>query len=468
MSPLSPAKQNLEESRALRNYGFHIALCVLLLWSSGCGGNSAPAAGSPPGSVGRYPLEVSSNGRYLVDQDNQPFLITGDSPQALIAQLSESEADFYFATRAAGGFNTVWINLLCKPETGGRPDGSTFDGIVPFNTPDNLATPNERYFLRADAMIRLAAKHGIVVLLNPIETLDWLPLLRSNGEAVARAYGRFVGSRYRSYDNIIWFHGNDFQDWEDRDDTALVQAVARGIQETDERHIQTVLLEFPTSGSLDDESWRPLIQLNSSYTYFPTYAQVLKDYNRPNFLPTFLAEASYEFEREGTSAHNLRKQEYWALLSGAAGQMYGNRFVWQFLDGWEDNLHTPGAEQVRHVKSLFSGRAWYNLIPDQDHVVVVSGLGTFSESGGITGNAYLTAAATPDGTLAIAYLPTRRTITVDMSRFSTVARARWYDPTAGRFQEISSALPNRGTLQLTPPAANEEGTDDWLLVIEAD
>ena len=171
--------QNLEESRALRNYGFHIVLCVLLLWSSGCGGNSAPAAGSPPGSVGRYPLEVSSNGRYLVDQDNQPFLITGDSPQALIAQLSESEADFYFATRAAGGFNTVWINLLLRSlKAGGRPDGSTFDESS-HSTRRIILPPNERYFLRADAMIRLAAKHGIVVLLNPIETLDWLPLLEA-------------------------------------------------------------------------------------------------------------------------------------------------------------------------------------------------------------------------------------------------------------------------------------------------
>ena len=35
---------------------------------------------------------------------------------------------------------------------------------------------------------------------------------------------------------------------------------------------------------------------------------------------------------------------------------------------------------MRHVKSLFSGRAWYNLIPDQDHVMVVSGLGTFSKA----------------------------------------------------------------------------------------
>ena len=50
------------------------------------------------------------------------------------------------------------------------------------------------------------------------------------------------------------------------------------------------------SGSLDDPSWAPLIELNASYTYYPTYAQVLADYNRPSALPTFMVEANYEFE----------------------------------------------------------------------------------------------------------------------------------------------------------------------------
>ena len=34
-----------------------------------------------------YPLKVSGNGRYLVDQKNAPFLIAGESPQALMVSL---------------------------------------------------------------------------------------------------------------------------------------------------------------------------------------------------------------------------------------------------------------------------------------------------------------------------------------------------------------------------------------------
>jgi hypothetical protein len=34
-----------------------------------------------------------------VDQNNAPFLIAGDSPQALMVNLSEAEADGFFADR---------------------------------------------------------------------------------------------------------------------------------------------------------------------------------------------------------------------------------------------------------------------------------------------------------------------------------------------------------------------------------
>ncbi|MBI3387360.1 MAG: DUF4038 domain-containing protein, partial [Deltaproteobacteria bacterium] len=250
----------------------------------------------PPNTNTAYPLKVSANGRYLVDQNNVPVLLTGDSPQALTVNLSEAEADAFFADRQAAGFNVVWVNLLCATYTGGRADGSTYDGIVPFTTPNDLAMPNEAFFARVDHMLTLAAQHGLTVLLDPAETGSYLSVLSANGVTKARTYGRYLGTRYRSVDNIIWMSGNDFQSWQSPGDDAVVQAVARGIHDTDDRHIHTVELDYLVSGSLDDASWAPLIQLNASYTYYPTYAQVLADYNRANALPTFLVEANYEFE----------------------------------------------------------------------------------------------------------------------------------------------------------------------------
>jgi len=418
-----------------------------------------------------FPLKVSANGRYLVDQHNIPFLIAGDSPQALIVNLSEAEADAFFADRQASGFNLVWINLLCATYTGGRADGSTYDGIVPFATADDLTTPNERYFTRVDHMLQLAAQHGLVVLLDPAETGSFLSVLNANGVTKARNYGRYLGTRYRNVDNIVWMSGNDFQSWQNPGDDAVVQAVARGIHDTDDRHIHTVELDYLVSGSLDDSSWAPLIELNASYTYYPTYAQVLADYNRANALPTFLVEANYEFEHnaadEGTP-QILRRQEYWSLLSGAAGQLYGNRYTWPFIGGWQSHLDTPASNQIAHVNFLFASRPWYELIPDQAHTVVTAGYGTFTDSGALGDSDYLTAARTPDGALVMAYMPTLRTITVDMTTLGAPAYASWYDPSNGTFTAIpGSPLANAGTRGFTPPGTDSDGDGDWVLVLEA-
>jgi len=273
--------------------------------------------GSPDGPV--YPLKASGNNRYLVDQTNAPFLMVGDSPQHLITNLSLKEAAAFMANRRGYGINTLWINLICIfTHASCNREAKTFDGIVPFLVPGDIATPNPAYFQRVDEVLRIAANHGMVVLLNPIETVSWVDILRKNGKSKAFEYGQYLGKRYIDFPNIIWMHGNDFQSWRNAADDALLQAVARGIRSIDANHIHTVELNYDTSGSLEDKSWEPLIDLDAAYTYLPNYAQVLTEYNRQNFKPVFMVEANYEFESVGAdvgSTQNLRRQEYWAMLS---------------------------------------------------------------------------------------------------------------------------------------------------------
>jgi hypothetical protein len=421
----------------------------------------APSVAAAPA----YPVKVGPTGRYLVDQNGVPFLITGDSPQAMVGNLSEADAELFFANRQGHGFNTVWIHLLCNSSGGCREDGRTFDGVAPFTVAGDLATPNEAYFARVDRILQLAARYGFLVMLDPAETAGWLGVLRNNGVAKCRAYGQFLGRRYAGFDNVLWLHGNDYQD-HGPDNDQYTTAVALGIQDVDTRHLHTIELDFPVSGSLDDPRWAPIIQLNASYTYGPTYQQVLKDYNRPSFLPTFLVEASYEGEHDAVGAVTrlvLRRQEYWSLLSGAAGQLYGNTYIWQFLAGWKDQLDSPGAIQVSHVAELFRSRRWFDLVPDQAHTLVTGELTTF---GGVD---YVTAARTSDGTLGMAYTPSARTLTVDMSRMSGPVTARWWDPAGGRFVDIApSSLPNTGFRNFTTPGSNSDGpgNEDWVLVLE--
>jgi hypothetical protein len=428
--------------------------------------SQAQAHRQPQDADTAFPLRPSANQRYLVDQNNVPFLIAGDAPQWLILSLSEADADSYLADRQALGFNALWISLLT-----GFTNGGTYDGIFPFTVMGDLSTPNEAYFARADNMIRLAARHNLLVVLDPIDSAVWLDVLRINGPSKARDLGRYIGARYQSFDNILWMSGNDFQWWNDPNDDLLVQAVALGIKDNDLRHIHTIEMDPPVSGSLDDPAWAPIIALNASYTYAPTYARVLQDYNRPNFIPTFLVEANYEFENNtGTELGTpqvLRIQEYRAQLSGAGGTIYGNGYIVGFDPAWRVFLDTPGAVQFAYFKNLFAPRRWYDLVPDQTHSLVIAGYGTFVDIGTNLDSDYLTAGITQDGAFAMAYMPSLRTITVAMSRMSGPVNARWYDPASGLFQTIGgSPFPNVGTLDFTPPGPNSDGNGDWALVLE--
>jgi hypothetical protein len=455
-----------------------LALAAATAWSRAPGDTASHTRldSSAAGSIASarsvvYPLKVSRNGRYLVDQRNVPFMIVGDSPQSMIGNLSLEDAELYLANRKAAGFNAVWVNLLCVRYTGCRDDGTTFDGIEAFTTPGDLSTPNPAYFERADAVIRLASRAGIVVFLDPIETGGWLGVLRHDGVAKARAYGRFLGQRYKGFANIVWFNGNDFQTWRNRSDDALVLAVANGIRSVDSEHIHTVELNPGPTSSRDDPRWRSVIELDAAYTYVATYGVVLRAYNRRPPMPVFLAEASYEFENSAVSRRApliLRRQAYWTMLSGAAGQFYGNAYTWPFSEGWKEHLDTRGSAQVGHLVKLLAPTRWFQLVPDQTHKVVTAGYGTFAPDTNVGSSNYVTTASTPDRRLAVSYLPAGGTIVVDMARLAGRVRARWYDPARGTYRPVpGTPFRNTGKVRLKSPGKNADGDADWVLVLNS-
>ena len=141
-------------------------------------------------------------------------------------------------------------------------------------------------------------------------------------------YGQYLGNRYKNFRNIIWMHGNDFQSWRNENDRALVQAVARGIRSMDKNHIHTVELNYTSSGSLDDPQWAPLIELDAAYTYFPTYAQVLIEYNRSDFKPVFMVEANYEYEQNFNARRWCNRQPPSAGILDDAERRYRTA-LWQ-------------------------------------------------------------------------------------------------------------------------------------------
>lgn len=455
---------------------------------------------APPRDVDRpaYPLKLSENHRYLVDRNNHPFLMVGDTPQGLMGRLTEQDAEKYFADREAHGFNTAgWVDVACAGnDYPDNKDGSTPDGIRPFTgyvpggtdyTHYDLTKPNDAYFTRLDHVIEIAGAHDIYVFIDPMETIGWLQTLRNNGLQSAYAYGQYLGRRYRRFANVGWISGNDFNNWRVPADDALVLAVAKGIQSEAPDQLQTVELNVFTSSSLDDKSWAPIISLNGTYTYSATYIQILHSYNQTPVMPAYLVEAHYDLEQVGVptdygTPEVLRREDYWTMLSGGIGQFYGNRYTWSLTPGWQGYLDTPGVAQLEIWKNFFSSLPWWDLVPDQHHDTLTAGYGTFGNSEvhfdpkqltahidvKVSDSDYATAARTADGSWVVVYMPTARRITLDMTRLRGLAAAEWFDPSNGTYQVVpGSPFRNAGSHEFTPPSTNAAGDSDWVLLLTA-
>jgi hypothetical protein len=430
-------------------------------------------ASSRAWAANAYPLKVGPIGRYLVDQNNQPFLINGDSVDALLAQLLPTEAEMYFTNRQANGFNAVWFQVLTDKGYGGRGNGSTPDGILPFTTSWDFSTPNEAYFARLDDYINRAGNHGLTTILDPIETGGLIQVLRSNGATKAFDYGVYLGNRYKNFKNIMWLTGNDYK--MNASDDQLMVAVIKGIKSVDPNHLHTSENNASAVAggqtSLDDANIGRLLDFNGAYVWTATYVPMYRAYNQSS-IPAYLNEGNFEDATWGGELGTpkvLRRQAYWATLSGGAGQIYGHeRTVW-FLEGWQSHLNTSGVTQIHYWKNFFTPRAWYTLVPDQTHAVVTSGYGTLGRaSTKASVSDYLTAARSADGTLVVAYTPTNHTFTVDMTKLSGEVTAQWFDPTNGTYNPVQgSPLANVGTHEFTSPGTNSAGDSDWVLLLEA-
>jgi hypothetical protein len=399
-----------------------------------------------------YPVKAGADHRHLVTQSGGAYLVQGEAAWSLISGLTKEEAEVYLEDRRQKGFNSIIVNLIEHKFRG--PVNRYGEG--PFKTPGDFSTPNEKYFEHADWVIRKAAEKGIQVFLAPIylgyigTDEGWVEEALTNGPEKCRSWGRYVGKRYASFDNLVWLIGGDRNPEKARED---VDSIVQGIKEFDTRHIFTAHCH-PENSAIDQYKEDGWLDLNDTYTYGIIHGMLLRDYHRQPPMPFVLIESIYEGEHNA-SAVQIRRQAYWAILCGATGQFMGNRPIWLYDPGWEAALNSTASQDMTRLKALFTSRPWPDLIPDDKHEVVIDGLGEFR------GLDYLSAARTSDGGTVIAYMPTTRIITVDMGKISgKEATAWWYNPRSGRPDSIGQ-YPTSGKLQFTPP-----GEGDWVLVLD--
>ncbi len=437
-----------------------------------------------------FPLKISANGRYLVDQNNAPFFIHGDSPWSLIAQLSKEDAEQYLERIRQQGFNAIIVNLVERRFSDNAPRNHA--GVAPFTTPGDFSTPNEAYFAHADWALNKAKENGLLVLLFPTwaaapkATGGWNQEILDNGPAKCRAFGRYAGKRYKDFPNIIWGHGGDQNPASDTDAARNMLELALGIRDTAPKQMHFYHGRRGNT-SLDQENFALHVDLDAVYVADeargPTrvgesHTTSLKAWNREKFKPHFLFEGVYESvlkekpkwgDPYTSDRARLRRQAYWNLLSGSTGHFFGNFPAWALANGWDgpDGLGSPGYQDMQRLKTFFSSHAWWELVPDDQHLTVTKGYGTFKEAD------YVTAARAADGSLVLAYLPSTgvqaRTLTVDLRRLRSSVTARWFNPANGQYTTVAGApFPNTSSRELTTPGDNGAGANDWVLVLTSE
>jgi hypothetical protein len=454
-------KKQSVNSKSLRILSLFILILVCGITIMGQTGNSAK-----PGSMKIYPyafpLRVNAGSRYLADQSNQPFFWSGDAAWSLIAQLSTTDAGIYLDNRSEKGFTVLMVSLIEHKFCTKPP--ANFYGELPF-TGRIFATPNEKYFAHADSVIESAMRHNLVVLLAPLylgydcKDEGWCPEVKNASVDDLRSWGRFLGTRYRKFRNIIWLIGGDTDPYPVKD---KVLAMVKGIREFDTVHLFSAHNQ-PESMAVNpwqDNSW---LTVNNVYSYDSVlYKKYREAYDKKPVMPYYQIESAYENEHNSTPLQ-LRSQAYWAILSGAMGHIFGNCPIWHFgsakswckATDWKLSMNDKGSLSMDYIQRFFRSRSWQTLVPDFENRLITSGYGTWGSKDHVAG------ARTSDGNTIVAYLPSKRTVTVNMSSIRGMkAKCWWYDPADGIATEIG-IYPVSGSHNFAPPS---EG--DWLLVID--
>lgn len=441
------------------------SLFLMLFWSAYAAGRDATGISST--------LRVHEEGRYLVDRQDRPFLVAGDTAWSLIVQLSSEDIDRYLDDRQAKGFSSIIVNLIEHKFCSDPP--RTQAGLPPFKRPGDFSEPNPAYFDFAHEVVKKANDRDIVVWLVPAYLgygggdEGWFREMKAAGPEKLRAYGRFVAQRFADLPNLVWVMGGDFTP--EPADQWTVSEMAKAIREVDSAHPITGHGAPPSSAvtAFGDQPW---LTVNAVYSYEATlFKPVLAEYDRRPVRPYVLFESTYEDEHD-SRAEQIRRQAYWAMLGGACGQFLGNNPIWHF-DGpgifkpkmtWRQALDSVGSQDMARLRKLFISLPWQRLAPEQDHCMVTDGYGD--------GVATALTARSDDARCSVTYIPSTgmesRALIVDLAGFTGPVTGRWYNPTNGRTTEVGGPpLPNRGTHVFQTPGDNGTGTNDWLLILSA-
>ena len=444
-----------------------------------------------------FPVRISDNKRYLVDQQNKPFPILGRTAWFAIS-LTEEGYKKFLANSIAHGCNAIEVSIMTHWPMGnhapfnGRGDipftkrlnGADWDGKLLYNQISNeapdLLMPNEKYWNYIDEFLSYCESQGVLVFMFPAyvgydgKEQGWMQELLANGTKRTETYGAWIATRFKNRKNLVWMLLGDMGKFTP-EQKAVEAALIRGLKSV---HGQSVEYSAEASSGMnaaDQPDFGSEMTLNGSYTWelkVPVPYIARKAYAHHAVMPSFLLEEPYDEEGPDGNNYNpnaiqpVRRFEWWGWLSTIGGYIAGNAYIWQFVDPiWQQHLNTQAALDMSRLNVFIQSIPWWELVPSG-----LNGMKTLitDASNVDTAANYVSAAASPHGGLLVAYIPPghRGGITVDMTVFRNKVYGRWFDPTNGQYTSVStSALDHAGTHSFNPPGKNAAGDADWVLVL---
>lgn len=425
----------------------------------------------------------AGTGSYFVDQYGNPILVRGYVIWALIMNAGrwggtwQSDMENTVAALKAMRVNVLYTKPLGETQNGGVSDnGNTWDGVAPF-TGGNPATFNDTFWQRSDYLFDLCAAAGITVFYNLAYSTDIdVAALSAFTTGNFTSYGTSLGARYKNRQNLVWMVGGDYFDNANTGLTAMFTAITG----QGDKHLVGVQ-NYPETGSrrdLENNSVQNTGVDNSDFNFIYSYNVIYRgiEYGWTETSPVPVIWGDGHFDQNSVGDRKLmRDLVWWALSSGARGTIYGSEGTWAWPSTGAANLTSdtfPNTDQPRIWDIFAQLKGWHLLVPDTDNSLLTAGRGTkgdyVTSSGGGGGDYnntdpqdnYVTAAVTPDGTLAVVYFPVDQTITVNQAELAAGYTARWVDPASG------ASTPTATGSTYSPTGNNSLGGPDWLLVLE--
>jgi hypothetical protein len=413
-------------------------------------------------------LQVSGNGRFLQFADGRPFFYLGDTGWEMFHRASREDARLYLDTRAEQGFTVIQAVALAEKEGLEEPTPAGHLPLVDENPAEPAVRdgPDNDYWDDVDYMIDYANSKGMFVAI----WVAWGSMVSDGPEVLnednAKAYGRFLGDRYKDRD-VIWVLGGDREAREDNNTPEVWGELAEGIRETDTgKHLMSyhpLGEESSTDMWPNDDTILDFNMIQGGHKDKPLEefaAQLSSVYEMEPPMPVFDGEINYEEHPINWDsdvgwhvASHSRGAAYYQVFAGGFGHTYGNGAVHQFWepgmdapyevrDAWRHALHHEGAGQMQHLKNLMLSRSFFDRIPDQSFVAAGDGRATRAES----------------GEWAMVYLPEGGSVGVDTAKLAgTRLAVTWFNPRTGE------SHPGEGT----GTAFEAPDDNDWVLILDA-